>query len=277
MCRDHGISMSYKKAWSAKKKAMQLAFGSDAESYAMLPAMCYILDRANPVQYILSDRHGGIIKAAKAHFPRVPHGHCVNHILGNIKSQFNGSEKALRWKFFAAARAPTKSYCDRYLTLLDDEDPRIRPYLYSIGMEKWARSCFNVNRYSIMTSNNAESMNSVNATPREYPIAQLVDFIVGRMQKWFHDRRELAHSTSTILTKQCESDLLALHVASAVMTVRPSCSYEYLVVGKKGRSYVVNFRQAYHVMTTYPHSTQLWSGNLRIMESYTQFLLETHG
>ncbi|RAL53595.1 hypothetical protein DM860_012210 [Cuscuta australis] len=174
MCRDHGISMSHKKAWSAKKKAMQLAFGSDAESYAMLPAMCYMLDRANP---------------------------------------------ALRWKFFAAARAPTKSYCDRYLSPLDDEDPRIRPYLYSIGMEKWARSCFNVNRYSIMTSNNAESMNSVNATPREYPIAQLVDFIVGRMQKWFHDRRELAHSTSTILTKQCESDLLALHVASAVMTI----------------------------------------------------------
>ncbi|VFQ79501.1 unnamed protein product [Cuscuta campestris] len=73
MCRDHGISMSYKKAWSAKKRAMQLAFGSDAESYAMLPAMCYMLDRANPVQYILSDRHGGIIKAAKAHFPRDYH------------------------------------------------------------------------------------------------------------------------------------------------------------------------------------------------------------
>ncbi|VFQ92902.1 unnamed protein product [Cuscuta campestris] len=85
------------------------------------------------------------------------------------------------------------------------DDPRIIGYLKAISKEKWARSCSN-NRFSIMTSNLAESMNNVDAIPREYPISQLVDFLVGRMQ------------------------------------VRPACAFEFLVFDKNGRSFVVNFQ-----------------------------------
>ncbi|CAH9130492.1 unnamed protein product, partial [Cuscuta epithymum] len=44
----HGISMSYNKSWKAQKTAMQKQFGSDAESYQLLPSMAYMLDKANP-------------------------------------------------------------------------------------------------------------------------------------------------------------------------------------------------------------------------------------
>ncbi|CAH9129148.1 unnamed protein product [Cuscuta epithymum] len=38
MSVEYGISMSYKKSWKAQKKAMQLQFGSDLDSYQVLPS-----------------------------------------------------------------------------------------------------------------------------------------------------------------------------------------------------------------------------------------------
>ncbi|VFQ76165.1 unnamed protein product [Cuscuta campestris] len=240
MRREHGIAMTYKKAWFAKEKALKICFGTVQDSYASLPSMCFMLKQANPgslieltttpdhffkvnqalkhrpVEYIVSDKHDGIIKAVKSVYPKVGHGHCIFHIFGNIKTNFNGSEKSLSWKFYGAARAASEVECDRYLKYLDRDDPRIIGYLKSIGKEKWARSCSN-QRYSIMTSNLAESMNNVDAVPREYPISQLVDFLIGRTQRWFHERRDLANSTSSTLTKFYESELNELHSASAVM------------------------------------------------------------
>ncbi|VFQ78645.1 unnamed protein product [Cuscuta campestris] len=265
MRREHGIAMTYKKAWFAKEKALEICFGTVQDSYASLPSMCFMLKQANPgslieltttpdhlfkvkqslkhrpVEYIVSHRHDGIIKAVKSVYPKVGHGHCIFHIFGNIKTNFHGSEKSLSWKFYGAARAASEVECDRYLKYLDRDDPRIIGYLKSIGKEKWARSCSN-QRYSIMTSNLAESMNNVDAVPREYPISQLVDFLIGRTQRWFHERRDLANCTSTTLTKFYESELNELHSASTVMEVRPACSFEFLVIDKNGRSFVVNFQ-----------------------------------
>ncbi|VFQ69362.1 unnamed protein product [Cuscuta campestris] len=116
------------------------------------------------------------------------------------RSNFHGSEKLLYWKFYGAARAASEAECNRYLKYLDRDDPRIIGYLKAIGKEKWARSRSN-QRYSIMTSNLAESMNNVDVVPCEYPISQLVDFLMARTQRWFHERRELANSTSSTLTK----------------------------------------------------------------------------
>ncbi|VFR00275.1 unnamed protein product [Cuscuta campestris] len=154
-----------------------------------------------PVQCVISDRHEGIISAVNTVFPGVSHGHCIYHIFGNIKHNFRGSQKSLSWKFYGAARAASKAECYQYLQYLEQDDPRIIPYLDDIGFEKWARS-FSTNRYSIMTSNLAESMNSVDAVPREYPIARVVDFLL----------------------------------------VRPASNFEFLVIETDGRSFVVNFQ-----------------------------------
>ncbi|VFQ81972.1 unnamed protein product [Cuscuta campestris] len=265
MRREHVIAMTYKKAWFAKEKALEICFGTVQESYAALPSMCFMLKQANPgslieltttpdhlfkvkqalkhrpVEYIVSGRHDGIIKAVKSIFPKARHVHCIFHIFGNIKTNFHGSEKSLSWKFYGAARAASEAECDRYLKYLDSDDPRIIGYLKAIRKEKWARSCSN-QRYSIMTSNLAESVNNIDAVPREYPIIQLVDFLIGRTQRWFHERRELANSTSSTLTKFYESELNELHFPSAVMEVRTSCAFEFIVIDKNGHSFVVNFQ-----------------------------------
>ncbi|CAH9093485.1 unnamed protein product [Cuscuta epithymum] len=268
--RDYGLTIPYKKAWLANKKAQEKLMGSDEQSYQLLPSMAYVLRKKHPGSlilldvgahnrfksffmslnawmegwkhcvpvliidgsfmkayykgtlltacgqdsnnqifplafgvcdterrktwtwffmklkeclahredmYIVSDRHDGIIHAAKVVFPHAEHGYCAYHILGNIRSKFKGSTTGLAWKFNQAARAATPAQFEEYMALLDAEDPRIRDYLNEIGVEKWARCFAPRSRYSIMTSNNAESVNSVDRVPREYPIAKLIDFL----------------------------------------------------------------------------------------------------
>ncbi|VFQ97494.1 unnamed protein product, partial [Cuscuta campestris] len=48
MRREHGIEMTYKKAWFAKEKALEICFGTVQKSYAALPSMCFMLNHANP-------------------------------------------------------------------------------------------------------------------------------------------------------------------------------------------------------------------------------------
>ncbi|CAH9114325.1 unnamed protein product, partial [Cuscuta epithymum] len=193
--------------------------------------------------YIVSDRHEGIINAVHSVFPYAEHGYCVYHILGNIKSKFKGSAKVLSWKFLQAARAGSVYECEEYLSRLDYDDPRIRTYLQKIGNEKWSRAYASRNRYSVMMSNNAESLNAVFVTAREYPICKLIEFIVRTMQTWFCERREEAASNRSRLSAYFEAQLRLSQSNVALMQVKPSCIFEFEVFDVKGRSYVVNLRE----------------------------------
>ncbi|VFQ59275.1 unnamed protein product [Cuscuta campestris] len=194
MIREYGVSMSYRKALLVKQKALTKLYGSDEDSYQLLPSMCYMLEQKNPDKV----------------FPNVEHGHCTEHIVRNIRGKFKGPKEDLAWKFRKSCRAATEFEREEYLQMLDEQDSRIRSYLWDIGESKWSRCKSGPFRYSIMTSNAAESMNNVSNSAREYPVSKLVDFIRERMQKWFHERHERALSTTTILTQNLESELITL-------------------------------------------------------------------
>ncbi|CAH9090814.1 unnamed protein product [Cuscuta epithymum] len=331
----HGISMSYKKAWKAQKIAMQKQFGSDSESYQILPSMAYMLADANPNSvislvtddddvfryffmslapwrqawlfcrpilildgsflkayykgtlltacaqdandhivplafgvcdseskaswlwflskvsesltfrddlYILSDRNEGLLSAAKEIFPHASHGYCVEHLRRNMVSKFKGSAVDLGWKFKAAYKAATLKEFEEYMCLLDSQDVRIRPWLEKVGTHKWAKCMCGPSRYDVMTSNCAESMNNVNAAAREYCIAKLLDFIRERMQQWFVKRKEKAEKTQTILTNKHEKHLVALQSQAAKLKVKPASYFEFEVVDRHCRSFVVDLQ-----------------------------------
>nr|KAJ0222533.1 hypothetical protein LSAT_V11C200071550 [Lactuca sativa] len=54
-------------------------------------------------------------------------------------------------------------------------------WLDKIDNETWARSCFPVIRYNIMTSNSVESLNALSRDARKLPIAMLIDFFQATM------------------------------------------------------------------------------------------------
>lgn len=134
---------------------------------------------------VVSDRHQGIKKAVEKHYPYAQHGWCMHHLYCNLKTKFKTlpNFKGLHWKFNRAAKAYTIEEWESAMLLLDGEDPGIHKHLAEeVGNNKWARSHFNGRRYSIMTSNNAESMNALDVDAREYPVLRLVDFLRATMQ-----------------------------------------------------------------------------------------------
>ncbi|CAH9085882.1 unnamed protein product, partial [Cuscuta europaea] len=189
---------------------------------------------------IVSDRNEGLIKGVKEIYAGVDHGHCVQHILGNIISKFGGGKDRVTRFFNAAARAATERKMEYFLRLLDAEDHRIRNYLAEIGLEKWARCKIKRRRYSIVTSNNAETLNSVDGIAREYPIAMLVEFLRTKMQVWFHDRSKAAREHKGKLSAAAEEVLGNLLSDSAGMIVRPSTAFSFEVIDKNCRAYEVN-------------------------------------
>ncbi|CAH9087555.1 unnamed protein product [Cuscuta epithymum] len=83
--------------------------------------------------YIVYDRHKGLISAAAEVFPHALHGFCVEHLRRNLISKFRSGANGLGWKFKAAYSANTMQELEEYLSMLDTEDARIRPWLSKVG------------------------------------------------------------------------------------------------------------------------------------------------
>lgn len=64
-----------------------------------------------------------------------------------------------------------------------------------------------IDRYNLLTSNIAESMNKVMSHARNYPIVQLLDEVRSMMTRWFSDRRNDALKMNTSLTRGVEKIL----------------------------------------------------------------------
>ena len=83
------------------------------------------------------------------------------------------------------------------MQLLERVSSQVVQYLKDANLEKWARSHFPGNRYNIMTTNIAESMNSVLLDARDKPILPLLDHIRDVLQKWWYERRNNAAAMQT--------------------------------------------------------------------------------
>ncbi|XP_022895264.1 uncharacterized protein LOC111409450 [Olea europaea var. sylvestris] len=85
---------------------------------------------------------------------------------------------------------------------------KIREYLEEeVGVEYWSRAHFNGIRYNTMTTNNAESLNSLLRSAREFPILALIEYIREKMQSWFHDRRIDAKKCTSYLPPPMEEKM----------------------------------------------------------------------
>ncbi|XP_060974543.1 uncharacterized protein LOC133039654 [Cannabis sativa] len=165
-------------------------------------------------QCLISDRHESIIKATRKVFPEITHGYCIFHLLSNLKTKFKKNAKHFRVPFFAAAKAYTEMEFEFHMRELDNLDKRIRPYLEKIGHEKWSR-------YSTMTSNIAEALNSANLAARETPVTTLMECLRAQMQEWTYNNRKEAQKCTTRLTPSSEKKLIGNYVQSLRLTVKP--------------------------------------------------------
>ncbi|PWA72868.1 transposase, MuDR, MULE transposase domain protein [Artemisia annua] len=134
---------------------------------------------------IISDRHFAIGLACKNVFPNAFHGYCCRHLMMNCNMQ-SDRLKGLYWK---TCKAYTRAEFDRCVACIRVMRPAAYRKLEDAGFEKWSRAYCPANRYNYMTSNSAESINSLTREVQKVPITMLMDWYRQLLQRWYCDRR----------------------------------------------------------------------------------------
>ncbi|XP_024039564.1 uncharacterized protein LOC112098164 [Citrus clementina] len=158
-----------------------------------------------PNLVFISDRHESIKKAIDKVFPTVGYGICTHHLKRNVNAHFKEVDVGALFELAAKAYRPIKF--TQYMNVIRSVSLNVHQYLTDAGYEKWARSHFEGRRYGIMTTNIAESMNSVLKEARTLPIHKLMDCIIDKLQEWFAKRRDLAMDACTLMTTWVEKQL----------------------------------------------------------------------
>ena len=107
----------------------------------------------------ISDRGTGLVPAMGEVFPENEHRHCVVHISRNIVGRFK--VKSLAALVYNAAKKTTKEGCDRWLEEIKKASEGAFEYINSIEHKLWATYAMDKPNYGHVTSNIAESNNSV--------------------------------------------------------------------------------------------------------------------
>ena len=307
---DHGVNISYEKAWRARESVYETLRGSPEANYSVLPSYLYMLEKMNPGSVVdlvtddrnqfkylfvalnasikgwmncapvvaidgtflmskyhgtmfvavcksgdnhifplavgigdsenddswewflnkfklaygereglvfVSDRHKSIATVLKKVFPNAMHGICMYHLKGNLKASY--SKVMVDDLFLLCAKAYRMCQFEHYMHQMAMLDPRIRPYLHKIGYEKWSRAYATGKRYSILTTNIAESMNSATKHGRGLPVAAFVEWFRGMLQSWFCKRLTIGLKMASPLTTWAEDELRKRNKASLYMKV----------------------------------------------------------
>ncbi|KAH0655543.1 hypothetical protein KY285_030425 [Solanum tuberosum] len=148
---------------------------------------------------IISDRHPSIRKMVSTIYPASHYGCCMRHLGKNIQNNFHNSKAA--------------------------------ESLERIGFHTWSRAFCPGNRYNIMTSNIAESVNSMFDVEREFPIVALFDEINRRFALLFHQRRmELVNSANRFVPS-IEKDISKYVNAGNNLLAHQIANYKFSVTG----------------------------------------------
>ncbi|KAA0062123.1 protein FAR1-RELATED SEQUENCE 3-like [Cucumis melo var. makuwa] len=156
-------------------------FENDVSSWFFEKIRGSFSERANLV--IVSDRHLNIRKGVLRVFPDVEYCVCTKHLLSNLKLHFK--DPLLDKYFFRCAYVYIVDEFEYHISCMESVCSNIRDYLSSAGFEKWSRTYSRRRRYRMMTSNCAESVNSVFKDLRELPVATMFCSIRNVLQKWF--------------------------------------------------------------------------------------------
>ncbi|XP_023634265.1 uncharacterized protein LOC111829403 [Capsella rubella] len=120
---------------------------------------------------IISDRHKSIGKAIGEVYPLASRGICTYHLYKNILVKFKG--KHLFPLVKKAARCFRMADFTEAFNEIEALHPELHGYLERAGVQMWARVHFPGERYNLMTSNIAESMNKALSNCRSLPIGRV--------------------------------------------------------------------------------------------------------
>ncbi|CAA0821451.1 Unknown protein, partial [Striga hermonthica] len=134
-------------------------------------------------------------------FPEAAHCVCAYHLSRNIISNYKENLEAVKGAFFGAAYAYTIDDFNHQMDIMWKANKHVVEYLKKIGFERWSRIHCKSNRFLVMTSNAAETINSTMKAARELPVSVLLESIHGMQQDWSVKNRKEAECTFSKLAK----------------------------------------------------------------------------
>ncbi|XP_073049426.1 uncharacterized protein [Primulina eburnea] len=182
----------------------------------------------DPDLVIISDRHAAIISSVAVVYKHSHHLHCTWHLSQNIGTHCGKKGGGVEL-FMQTAYACKISDFNMLYEKLKNQYPSVATYLEkSSSPNKWSRTFCRGNRYDIMTTNGAESINSRLSEERELPIIALLNAIQNMVSVWFNKHRTAAELAScrTKLTPSIELILRTRFTQSQCLKL---CSPYYLV------------------------------------------------
>ncbi|KAH0706487.1 hypothetical protein KY289_011563 [Solanum tuberosum] len=188
----------------------------------------FVLD--TPELCIISDRHQSIRKMVSIVFPLAHYGCCMRHLGENIRNNFHNA--SVVYHFYKAAKAYNIDVFSDHFNRIRDLVPQAATHLERVGFHRWSRAFFPGNRYNIMTTNIAESVNSMFLDEREYPITALFDAINRRFAEKFHERRMKFINAPTIFVPSIEKDIAKNINLGNKLLVHQTANYKYIVTGQ---------------------------------------------
>ncbi|KAH0661352.1 hypothetical protein KY284_026283 [Solanum tuberosum] len=187
-----GCKVSYWKIYKGREIAKSLVRGTHEHGYGVLDA--YAICLSPQIQEVRWHcRHSSIRKMVSIVYPSAHYGCCMRHLGENIRNNFHNAKVVSQ--FYNAAKAYNKVEFYDHFNQIRDMVHKAAEHLESVGFHRWSRAFCPGNRYNIMTSNIAESMNAMFEVEREFPIVALFDEINMKFANLFHERRmELVNS-----------------------------------------------------------------------------------
>ncbi|CAE5987980.1 unnamed protein product [Arabidopsis arenosa] len=224
LMEEYSVNVSYWKAWRSRELAMDLAKGSPNGSYGILPSYLHMLSRANVGT--VTDLHTEVD---------------IDGDNRNVATKFK--KRMLAGLISKAARAYRKTTFYEFFEEIERASPGCAEYLMVIGLEHWTRSHCYGQRYNIMTSNVAESLNAVLKEARELPIVTTLEYIRGTLMTWFEKRREKATQHEKPLTPKVEEIVQRDYERSTCYDVAKINNEQYEIKTTTGLSYVVDIQK----------------------------------
>ncbi|XP_024010363.1 uncharacterized protein LOC112085384 [Eutrema salsugineum] len=107
----------------------------------------------------ISDRHSSIYSRLRKVYPSAVHGACLVHLARNVTTRFK--ESRLPALMVLAAKAYTVFEFGQLFGELRSVNPACAEYLTELGLPHWTRAYSVGQRYNVMTTNVAESLNKM--------------------------------------------------------------------------------------------------------------------
>ncbi|KAL0559226.1 hypothetical protein IC582_003823 [Cucumis melo] len=147
----------------------------------------------------VTDQKTCFAKGISSVFPSAFHGLCVQHLSQNLHDKYkNDTVATLFYNASRTYRESTFVEAWRHLLAFPNDSGK---YLNDVGIARWSRVHYPGRRYNMMTTNIAESMNSILKEPRDLPIASFLENVRALLQRWFWERREEGIKVTSTLTK----------------------------------------------------------------------------